>query len=206
MQKLLLFTFFAFLLSLEILPNEKIYIRMTNNYQTATFGGGCFWCTEAVFKELKGVKTVTSGYAGGFIKNPSYREVCNGTTGHAEVIQITFDPDEISYSEILNIFFSTHDPTTLNRQGGDVGTQYRSVIFYHDPHQKETAEKKIKELTSGGKFKDPVVTSVDKFTNFYKAEEYHQDYFAKNPDQAYCSVVVKPKVDKFMKNFSDMLK
>jgi peptide-methionine (S)-S-oxide reductase len=176
------------------------------NYEIATLGNGCFWCSEAVYEEVKGILSVESGYSGGTVKNPSYREVCTGNTGHAEVVQIKFDPSEITYEKILEIFFNTHDPTTLNRQGADVGTQYRSVIFYHNQNQKIIAENCIKKLEESSKFKNPVVTEIDEFTVFYKAEEYHQDYFKKNPDAAYCSYVVKPKLDKFVKNYSDLLK
>ncbi len=174
--------------------------------EIATLGNGCFWCTEAVFEGVKGVSSVESGYSGGFVKNPSYREVCNGTTGHAEVVQIRFDPSVISYKEILEVFFGSHDPTTPNQQGADVGTQYRSVIFYHSPFQKAQAEEVIKELTTKSVFAKPIVTQIDEFTAFYKAEEYHQNYFAKNPNEAYCSYVIRPKVEKFRINYSDKLK
>lgn len=172
----------------------------------ATFGGGCFWCTEAVFEEIKGVKEVVSGYSGGEVINPSYREVTSGRTGHAEVVQIVYYPEIISFPELLDIFFKTHDPTTLNRQGADVGTQYRSVIFYHDNEQKRLAETKIDQLNTSGFFKDPIVTSVEELENFYVAEDYHQDYFKKNPDQGYCSVVIKPKLNKMREDFSDKIK
>lgn len=174
--------------------------------EVATFGSGCFWCTEAIFEELKGVKSVVSGYSGGSVINPSYREVTTGKTGHAEVVQLSFDPEVISYSELLDVFFKTHDPTTLNRQGADVGTQYRSVIFYHNDEQKRLAEKKTEELNAAGVFDDPVVTSVEKLENFYVAEEYHQDYFKKNPDQAYCNAVIRPKLNKIRKDFSSKIK
>lgn len=172
----------------------------------ATFGGGCFWCTEAIFEELDGVNDVISGYSGGTVVNPSYREVTTGRTGHAEVVQISFDPEVISYEELLDVFFKTHDPTTLNRQGADVGTQYRSVIFYHNPEQKQAAEYKIKSLNNTGMYDSPIVTRLEKFEHFYVAEDYHQDYFRKNPDQAYCSYVIKPKLKKFRVDFSAKIK
>ncbi len=179
---------------------------MTKNIETATFGGGCFWCTEAVYLELKGVQSVKPGYSGGHIKNPSYKEVCTGTTGHAEVIQITFDADKISYSEILEVFFMTHDPTTLNRQGNDVGPQYRSVIFYHNEKQKEVAEKVIKLFQEEGVYDRPIVTTVDSFDVFYPAEDYHQNYYNRNKGQGYCQFVIAPKLEKFRKVFKDQLK
>jgi peptide-methionine (S)-S-oxide reductase len=181
-------------------------VSQVENIEIATFGGGCFWCTEAVFEGLKGVISVESGYSGGFVKNPSYREVCDGTTGHAEVIQIRFSPDIISYEELLLIFFNVHDPTTLNQQGADVGTQYRSAIFYHNDTQKKVSESVIEKLTKDSSFSNPIVTQIQKFTVFYIAEDYHQDYFANNPNAAYCSRVIKPKVDKFTKKYSDKLK
>lgn len=177
-----------------------------NNLETATLGGGCFWCTEAVFDDLQGVEDVVSGYAGGHAENPTYQEVCSGTTGHAEVIQVKFNPEVISFKEILQVFFATHDPTTLNRQGHDVGTQYRSAVFYHDDKQKRIAEKTIEEIENEGIFDDPIVTEVTEFTNFYPAEDYHQEYFAKNPNQPYCSAVVAPKVSKFRQKFVNRLK
>jgi peptide-methionine (S)-S-oxide reductase len=177
-----------------------------NNLQTATLGGGCFWCIEAIFDEIEGVEDVVSGYAGGHKENPTYQEVCTGTTGHAEVVQIKFNPEIISYEDILRVFFSVHDPTTLNRQGNDIGTQYRSVIFYHSEEQKEAAEKIIKEITEAKVYKNPIVTEVTEFKNFYPAEDYHQEYFARNPYQPYCMVVVAPKVAKFRKTFAHRLK
>ncbi len=174
--------------------------------RTATFGGGCFWCTEAVYDRVKGVRKVTSGYSGGKVPNPTYTQVCTGSTGHAEVIQVEFDPDEISFEQILDIFFHTHDPTTLNRQGADVGTQYRSAVFYHDDEQKLLTEKVIKELNASGEFDDPIVTKLEKFEKFYPAEDYHQNYFEQNPGQPYCQVVVGPKVSKFQKRYQAMLK
>ncbi|HUF03574.1 MAG TPA: peptide-methionine (S)-S-oxide reductase MsrA [Aridibacter sp.] len=174
--------------------------------ETATLGGGCFWCTEAVFVALKGVEEVVSGYSGGHVENPSYQEVCTGSTGHAEVIQVRLDPEVISFKEVLQIFFATHDPTTLNRQGNDIGTQYRSVVFYHSDEQKETAEQVIEEIGNEAIYDDPIVTEVTEFSNFYPAEDYHRDYFENNPDQPYCSAVVAPKVAKFRKVFFDKLK
>lgn len=174
--------------------------------ETATLAGGCFWCLEAVYDQLKGVKDVVSGYAGGSVRNPSYREVCTGRTGHAEVIQIQFDPQEISFRQILEVFFTIHDPTTLNRQGADVGTQYRSAIFYHSPEQKETAEAVIRELEAAQLWPDPIVTEVTAFDQFYPAEDYHQEYFARNPEQGYCRVVIAPKVAKFRKLYLERLK
>lgn len=181
---------------------------MNNNerYEVATIGGGCFWCTEAIYLEMKGVISVVSGYSGGKIKNPTYREVTSGTTGHAEVVQITFDPDVIAYRDILTIFFHVHDPTTLNRQGADVGTQYRSAIFYHDDNQKAMAEEVMLEIQNTKVWNDPLVTELSPLTAFYVAEDYHQDYFANNPNAPYCTFVVSPKVEKFRKNFQEYLK
>ena len=177
-----------------------------SNLETATLGGGCFWCTEAVFDSVKGVEDVVSGYSGGHKENPTYQEVCSETTGHAEVVQIKFDPEEISYREILQIFFGTHDPTTLNRQGNDIGESYRSAVFYHSDKQKETADEVIEELENEGIFGNPIVTEVTEFTRFYPAEDYHQNYFEKNPNQPYCAAVVSPKVGKFRQKFADRLK
>jgi len=172
----------------------------------ATLGGGCFWCIEAVFDELRGVEQVESGYAGGTVANPTYRQVCTGTTGHAEVVQIIFDPKVISYQQILQVFFSVHDPTTLNRQGADVGTQYRSVIFYHNEAQKTIAEQVIKEIEAAKIWDGPIVTEVVPFQAFYRAEDYHQEYFRNNGEQPYCSLVIAPKVTKFRQRFREMLK
>jgi peptide-methionine (S)-S-oxide reductase len=169
--------------------------------ETATFGSGCFWCTEAVFQQLKGVSSVVPGYSGGHVVNPTYQQVCTGRTGHAEVCQIQFDPEQISFEELLEVFFNTHDPTTLNRQGNDVGAQYRSVIFYHSDEQQKTAEKVKAELDRSGKWKNPIVTEIVPFEEFYKAEDYHQNYFRDNPDQGYCRLVIAPKLDKFEKVF-----
>lgn len=174
--------------------------------EIATLGGGCFWCTEAIYKELKGVASVTSGYSGGDVVNPSYREVCTGRTGHAEVIEIEFDQSVISFSELLEVFFATHDPTTLNRQGGDVGTQYRSVVFYHNQEQKETAESVIDRLNQEDVFGKAIVTEVSAWKNFFAAEDYHQDYLENNPSQSYCQLVIVPKMEKFRKIFSERLK
>lgn len=174
--------------------------------EMATLGGGCFWCLEAVFEQLKGVEKVVSGYAGGRLDNPTYRQVCDGTTGHAEVVQVTFDPAAVSYKQLLQIFFATHDPTTLNRQGADVGTQYRSAIFTHSPEQKATAEQVIAELTAENLWPGPIVTEVVPLERFYKAEDYHQGYFRANPGQGYCQAVVAPKVGKFRKQFAGLLR
>jgi peptide-methionine (S)-S-oxide reductase len=173
---------------------------------TATFGNGCFWCTEAVFQRLKGVHSVVSGYSGGSVKNPTYRDVCTGTTGHAEAIQITYDPAIISYPALLEVFWQTHDPTTLNRQGNDVGTQYRSVIFYHSDEQRAQAEEFKKKLDASGSFDQPIVTEIAPFTEFYRAEDYHQNYFNENAGQPYCRVMITPKLEKLKKVFREKLK
>lgn len=178
----------------------------SRNIDTATLGTGCFWCTEAVFQQLKGVLKVTSGYSGGAEVNPSYKEVSTGTTGHAEVIQIVFDPAEISFDDLLEVFWQTHDPTTLNRQGNDVGPQYRSVIFYHDAEQKAKAEKYKKALNESGAWDKPVVTEISPYTAFYKAEDYHQDYYNNNGSQPYCYYVIRPKLEKFQKVFKSKLR
>jgi peptide-methionine (S)-S-oxide reductase len=169
--------------------------------EIATFGTGCFWCTEAVFQQLKGVISVVSGYSGGHVENPSYEQVTTGRTGHAEVCQIEFNPDQISFEELLEVFFQTHDPTTLNRQGNDVGPQYRSVIFYHSEEQRKIAERVKDELEANKTFKNPIVTEITAFSKFYAAEDYHQNYFRNNPNQGYCRYVIAPKVDKFEKVF-----
>jgi len=174
--------------------------------EVITLGGGCFWCLEAVFDNLKGVEDVVSGYSGGRAANPNYRQVCTGTTGHAEVIQVTFDPAQISLREILEVFFTIHDPTTLNRQGADTGTQYRSAIFYHNPQQKAVAEKVIHDLGKVGLWDAPIVTEVTPFSAFYPADDYHQEYYANNASQPYCQVVIAPKVAKFRKKYLDRLK
>jgi peptide-methionine (S)-S-oxide reductase len=173
---------------------------------TATFGGGCFWCTEAVFQQLQGVHSVVSGYSGGHVKNPTYREVCEGTTGHAEVIQVTYDPKVVSYDELLEVFWKTHDPTTLNRQGNDYGPQYRSVVFFHNDEQRRVAEHYKAKLDASGAFDDPIVTEISPFTEFYPAEGYHQQYYEQNPDQMYCRIVIAPKLEKFRSVFQGKLK
>lgn len=172
----------------------------------ATFGGGCYWCTEAVFQRLEGVTKVESGFSGGSIPDPTYEAVCTGTTGHAEVIQITYEPAKIGFEKLLEVFFKTHDPTTLNRQGNDHGTQYRSVVFHHDDEQRQLAEKVKASLDASGAFSDKIVTEISPFKAFYKADEYHQNYFNRNPRQGYCSVIIAPKVEKFEKAFKDLLK
>ncbi len=177
----------------------------TAKLDTATFGEGCFWCTEAIFQRLKGVKSVTSGYSGGNVQNPTYEEVCTGKTGHAEVSQIVYDPNEISFEELLIVFFRTHDPTTMNRQGADVGTQYRSVIFYHNEKQKELAEHFKKKINEEKLYKNPVVTEISPLRNFYRAEDYHQNYYNNNPSQGYCSFVIAPKLEKFEKLFPELI-
>lgn len=176
------------------------------NLETATLAAGCFWCVEAVFDDLVGVEDVVSGYSGGHKENPTYQEVCSETTGHAEVVQIKFDPTTISFKEILQVFFAVHDPTTLNRQGGDIGSSYRSAIFYHSDDQKRVAEEVIREVTEEKIWDDPIVTEVTAFTIFYPAEAYHQEYFANNPNQPYCAAVVAPKVAKFRQKFVARLK
>jgi peptide-methionine (S)-S-oxide reductase len=182
--------------------------RMASNdrLETATLGGGCFWCVEAVFDDLEGVTDVVSGYTGGHADDPSYEQVCAGTTGHAEVVQVTFDPEVVSFREILEVFFTVHDPTTPNRQGADVGTQYRSAIFYHSPEQKQMAEQVIEELNAEGIWDDPIVTEVTAFERFFPAEAYHQEYFRRNPYQGYCQFVVAPKVAKFRQKYTHRLK
>lgn len=176
------------------------------NLETATFANGCFWCTEAVFQQLKGLEKITSGYSGGFVANPTYEEVCDMATGHAECLQIEYDPSLISFDELLEVFWKTHDPTTLNQQGNDVGPQYRSVIFYHNESQKEKAEKYRTELNESGAFDAPIVTVIEAFTKFYPAEDYHYNYYLKHPSQSYCYYVIKPKMDKLKKVFSGKLK
>jgi peptide-methionine (S)-S-oxide reductase len=177
-----------------------------DNYQIATFGAGCFWCVEAVFTELRGVQSVTPGYAGGTGSKPTYEAVCTGNTGYAEVAQIVYDPEIISYKELLEVFWKTHDPTTLNQQGADVGSQYRSVVFYHNQSQKQEAEFYLKKVDESGAYNHPVVTEIVSLDAFYEAENYHNDYFENNPEQAYCRFVIQPKVDKFRAAFADKLK
>ncbi len=185
---------------------NEVNINANTNLDTATFATGCFWCTEAIFQRLKGVVKVISGYSGGKIANPTYEEVCTGTTGHAECCQIIYDPSKISFEELLAAFWKTHDPTTLNRQGNDVGTQYRSAIFYHNEKQKELAEHYKKELDSSGAFNKPIVTLLEPYKIFYSAENYHDNYYNENRNQAYCRFVIQPKVEKFEKVFKDKLK
>lgn len=191
----------------NIKNNTMINTAPSNvNTDTATFGTGCFWCTEAIFEQLDGVLQATSGYSGGHVEKPTYKEVCEGTTGHAEVIQVVYDPTKISYDELLEVFWQTHDPTTLNRQGNDVGPQYRSVIFYHNEEQRQKAEKYKTELDASQAFEDPIVTEISPFSKFFVAENYHQEYFANNGSQPYCNFVIRPKVEKFRKVFKDKLK
>jgi peptide-methionine (S)-S-oxide reductase len=185
---------------------EPVKMEVEKGLEVATFGGGCFWCTEAIFLELYGVKKVESGYTGGTTANPTYEEVSSGTTGHAEATQITFDPNKISFGELLEIFFATHDPTTLNRQGADVGTQYRSEVFYHNDEQKKITEDYIQVLNSQNTFGKPVVTKVSPAPKFYVAEDYHQNYYARNKEKSYCSYVITPKVEKVRKQYSAKLK
>ncbi len=204
----LIFAFAAYLLF-----SQKMIDKKTENNQIieskmalATFGNGCFWCTEAIFQQLKGVENVVPGYAGGAIKNPTYQEVCTGNTGHAEVIQISYDPEVITYRELLDVFFYTHDPTTLNRQGNDVGTQYRSAIYYHNDEQKKDAEKIIELLELEKIYDDKIVTEITPLDTFYLAENYHNDYYDNNKDQAYCRAVINPKLDKFVKKYKSKIK
>jgi len=210
MNRKLIYLILLYLISFPGYGNEKFsgenYMVDNDSLKKATFGSGCFWCTEAVFERVKGVHSVVSGYAGGTVENPTYEQVCTGTTGHAEVTQITYDPEVISYDELLQIFWRTHDPTTLNRQGNDVGTQYRSVIFYHDDEQKQLAEKYKEELNASGAWEDPIVTEIVPLSVFYEAEDYHQNYYENNPNQGYCSFVIAPKLEKFEKVFKEKLK
>lgn len=188
------------------MSNETAHTPGSDSSQIATLGGGCFWCLEAVYDDLKGVTDVVSGYSGGHVKNPDYRLVCTGTTGHAEVVQVTFDPRQISFREILEVFFTIHDPTTLNRQGNDIGPQYRSVIFYHTQEQKQVAEEVIREMETAGIWPNRIVTELTPFSEFFPAEDYHQEYFKNNPYQPYCQVVIAPKVAKFRKKYLERLK
>jgi peptide-methionine (S)-S-oxide reductase len=217
MINILKYTFTLFLITITLIgcneSKSEAKQEMKNimndknpNYQTATFGSGCFWCTEAIFERVNGVLSVISGYSGGKVDDPTYKEVCEGTTGHAECTQITFDSSVVSYDELLEIFWKTHDPTTLNRQGNDVGTQYRSVIFYHNDEQKQKAEFYKDKLTSENIWDKPIVTEITMFEKFYPAEDYHQEYYDNNPNQGYCSFVITPKVEKFEKIFKDKLK
>ncbi len=189
-----------------ILLNHELSAQNNKSMELATFGTGCFWCTEAIFEQLKGVESAISGYSGGKVKNPTYKEICTGETGHAEVIQITFDPEIITYKELLEVFWQTHDPTTLNRQGVDVGTQYRSVIFYHNNEQKELAEGYKKKLDEAEVYNNPIVTEITNYNTLYKAEDYHQNYYDNNKLQSYCSFVITPKIEKFRKVFKNKLK
>lgn len=187
------------------MQEEKAQLTNTE-FQEATLGAGCFWCVEAIYEEVKGVRSVVAGYAGGQDKNPTYRQVSSGTTGHAEVTRIVFDPSVVSFEELLEVFWHTHNPTTKNRQGADVGPQYRSVIFYHNEEQKEIAEKSLKKTDQSDLWEDPIVTEIEPVTNYSKAENYHQNYYENNPNAGYCSVVIAPKLKKFRKEFSHMLK
>ena len=211
MQKTILL-FFSALISLTSCANKKASvinepIQATNvKSDTVTFGTGCFWCTEAIFQDVEGVISVESGYSGGHVANPTYEQVSSGSSGHAECLNIVFDPAKVTYDELLEIFWQTHDPTTLNRQGNDIGTQYRSVIFYHNQQQKEVAEKYKKELNKSGAYDKPIVTTLELFTRFYRAENYHQNYYNENGSQPYCQFVIRPKVEKFRKVFKDKLK
>ncbi len=208
MRKLILIVI-VFAVTVNNLNAQSSYskkLKMSDNLEIATLANGCFWCTEAIFQRLKGVNKITSGYTGGTIKNPAYREVTTGRTGHAEAIQIVFNPSIITFQEILDVFFSTHDPTTLNKQGYDRGTQYRSAIFYHSNEQKEIAENFIKALTEASVFENPIVTEITKFDTFYKAEEYHQNYYNNNKTQGYCTAVINPKLEKFIKKYNTKLK
>jgi len=214
LKNILLFTLTAHAIASCAQPTDKNKTTMdtnkkdstTTNLDTATFGAGCFWCVEAQFLMLKGVISVTSGYSGGTTKNPSYKEVCTGTTGHAEVCQVVFDTTKITYDELLEAFWQTHDPTQLNRQGNDLGTQYRSVIFYHNDNQKQLAEGYKKKLNESGAWDKPIVTEISAFTKFYPAEDYHKDYYALNGEESYCQYVIQPKVEKFKKVFKDKIK
>jgi len=199
-KALLIFTGLLFYISLS----GKC--SMDEKRELATFGGGCFWCVEAIFERVNGVFSAESGYSGGHIRNPDYKQVTSGTTGHAEVVQIAYDPSVISYQELLEIFFKTHDPTTLNRQGADVGTQYRSIVLYHNEVQRDLASQVIDKLEEEGIWNDPIVTTVEPFEAFYSAEAYHQEYYENNPNQGYCRLVINPKVEKFEKVFKEKLK
>lgn len=196
----------VFILGLASVMAQTNPQKKMNELETATLGSGCFWCTEAFFLRVKGIESVVSGYSGGKVKNPTYREVTTGLTGHAEVVQIKFDPTVITYAEVLEIFWNTHDPTTLNKQGADEGTQYRSAVFYHNEAQKKTAEEYKNQLDKSGVFKKPIVTEITAFKEFYPAEDYHQNYYALNPNQGYCQYVIRPKIEKFNKQYASKLK
>jgi peptide-methionine (S)-S-oxide reductase len=187
-------------------PSSSSNVGSSESLEKATFGAGCFWCVEAVFQRLKGVRSVVSGYSGGRMKKPTYKQVCLGTTGHAEAVQVTYDPKQISYAELLEVFWGTHDPTTRNRQGNDVGTQYRSAIFYHSDEQRKLAEQYQQKLDASGVFRTPIVTEIVPFREFFPAENYHQDYYQLNARQPYCQMVIRPKVEKLKKVFGDKLK
>ena len=202
MRRNTLFIFANLIFTVALMGNTV----MKEKTELATFGGGCFWCVEAIFERVSGVQLVQSGYSGGHMANPNYEQVTTGMTGHAEVVQISFNPQQISYIELLEIYFKTHDPTTLNKQGADVGTQYRSIVLYHHDEQRKQAKKVIEELGNAGIWNNPIVTQVEPFEEFYKAEDYHQEYFENNPNQGYCRVVIQPKVDKFEKVFREKLK
>jgi peptide-methionine (S)-S-oxide reductase len=206
--KILLVTFAVVLTfeNVQSINNSKPMNEQRNELKTVTLAAGCFWCVEAVFQNLKGVEKVVSGYSGGHVKNPSYREVCNGTTGHAEAIQLHYNPSEISFEQILDVFWKTHDPTTLNRQGPDIGTQYRSVIFYHNDEQKRIAEDSKNQMNRSGYFNKPIVTAIEPYKNFFVAEENHQNFYKNNPNQPYCRFRIDPKIDKLQKQFNDLLK
>lgn len=197
---------FAFSFFDNTTPKKETKMIEENNIELATFGSGCFWCTEAIFEQLKGVKSVVSGYSGGEGENPTYKEICGGKTGHAEVTQISFDPNIISFTELLEVFWKTHDPTTLNRQGADIGTQYRSVVFYHNEEQEKLAKEYKSKLNAANIFNTAIVTEITKFDKFYSAEDYHQDYYEQNKTQQYCSLVITPKLEKFKAVFKDKLK
>ncbi len=208
-QNLITIIIISFFISNQVFGQKKTKEgqQMDNsNLELATFGAGCFWCVEAIFQRVEGVEKVVSGYSGGYVKNPSYKEVCLGNTGHAEVCQLSYDPNVVSYEELLEVFWKTHDPTTLNRQGNDTGTQYRSVIFYHNDQQKSLAKTYKKKLNDSGAFNDPIVTEIKSFKNMYVAEDYHQNYYNENGSQPYCSFVIQPKIEKFEKVFKDKMK
>jgi peptide-methionine (S)-S-oxide reductase len=203
-MKLFLFSLITLAGTTSFAQNNTTKIK--NMTDTATFGTGCFWCTEAVFQQLEGVEKVTSGYSGGFTENPNYKDVCTGTTGHAECLNVVYDPSKISFDDLLEVFWQVHDPTTLNRQGNDIGTQYRSTVFFHNGQQKATTEKYIKELDKTGAWANPIVTKLEPFIKFYPAEDYHQNYYNNNTGQGYCQFVIRPKVEKFQKVFKVKLK
>ncbi len=212
-KKSIYFVFIFTLLSCNLSAGKKVESKKIiqnsepmNGLESATFGNGCFWCTEAIFEQLEGVTKVESGYAGGEVKNPTYKAVCTGETGHAEVIRLIYNPEIISFRELLDVFFNTHDPTTLNRQGADVGTQYRSAIFYHNESQKKEAEKMIADLENEKIFDDKIVTEITAINNYFTAENYHQDYYNNNKNEGYCRMVINPKLDKFIKKYKNKLK